>query len=81
MPVVVLPQVFLCGLLVPRELMAGWLQAISDVLPLTYAVDALQEVGSHPAATGRMAVDLAVVAGAALLALVLAAATLRRRTS
>src|SRR3954466_12997182 len=29
-PVLVLPQFFLCGLLVPRELMAGWLQAISD---------------------------------------------------
>ena len=81
MPVVVLPQVFLCGLLVPRGQMAGWLQAVSDVLPLTYAVDALQEVGSHPAATGRMGLDLAVVAAAALLALGAAAATLRRRTS
>ena len=46
MPVVVLPQFFLCGLLVPRDQMAGWLQAISDVLPLTYAVEALQEVGA-----------------------------------
>ena len=45
MPVIVLPQFFLCGLLVPREQMAGWLQAISDVLPLSYAVEALQEVG------------------------------------
>jgi ABC-2 type transport system permease protein len=81
MPVIVLPQFFLCGLLVPREQMAGWLQAISDVLPLTYAVDALQEVGAHPAATGTMWVDLAVVAGVAVLALALAAATLRRRTS
>jgi ABC-2 type transport system permease protein len=81
MPVIVLPQFFLCGLLVPREQMAGWLQAISDVLPLTYAVDALQEVGAHPAATGTMWVDLAVVAGVAVLALALAAATLRRRTN
>jgi ABC-2 type transport system permease protein len=45
MPVIVLPQFFLCGLLVAREQMAGWLQAISDVLPLTYAVEALQVVG------------------------------------
>jgi ABC-2 type transport system permease protein len=80
MPVVVLPQFFLCGLLVPREQMAGWLQAISDVLPLTYAVEALQEVGSSPEATGRMWADVGIVAGAALLALALAAATLRRRT-
>ena len=81
MPVVVLPQFFLCGLLVPREQMAGWLQAVSDVLPLTYAVDALQEVGRSTGPTGTMWVDTAVVAGVAALALALAAGTLRRRTS
>jgi ABC-2 type transport system permease protein len=81
MPVVVLPQVFLCGLLIPVDQMAGWLQAISNVLPLTYAVDALQEVGSSAEVTGTLWLDVAVVAGAALLALALAAATLRRRTS
>src|SRR5215212_384963 len=80
MPIIVLPQFFLCGLLVPREQMAGWLQVISDLLPLTYAVEALQEVGAHPEATGTMWVDTAVVAGVAVVALALAAATLRRRT-
>jgi len=81
MPVVVLPQFFLCGLLVPVDQMDGWLQAVSNVLPLTYAVEALQEVGGSADATGTMWIDVAVVAGAALLALALAAATLRRRTS
>ena len=81
MPVIVLPQFFLCGLLVPREQMAGWLQAISDVLPLAYAVEALQEVGRSAQPTGTMWTDVGIVAGAALLALALAAATLRRRTS
>src|SRR3954449_3128440 len=81
MPVIVLPQFFLCGLLVPREQLPSWLQAVSDVLPMTYAVDALQEVGTSPTATGSMWIDIGVVAGAALLALGLAAATLRRRTS
>jgi ABC-2 type transport system permease protein len=81
MPVIVLPQFFLCGLLVPREQMAGWLQAISDVLPLTYAVEALQEVGRSAAGTGTMWRDVGVVAGAAVLALALAAATLRRRSN
>ena len=80
MPVIVLPQFFLCGLLVPVDQMAGWLQVISNVLPLTYAVDALQEVGRSASATGTLWRDLAVVAGVALLALSLAAATLRRRT-
>lgn len=81
MPVVVIPQILLCGLFEPREKMAGWLQAISDVLPLTYAVDALQEVGAHTEPTGVMWRDMAVVAGAVVVALVLAAATLRRRSA
>ncbi len=81
MPIVVLPQILLCGLFVPREAMVGWLQAISDVLPLTYAVEALQEVGTHADPTTTMWRDLAIIGGAALVALVLAAATLRRRTA
>jgi ABC-2 type transport system permease protein len=60
--------------------MAGWLQAIAHVLPLTYAVEALQEVGSHATATSTMWIDVVVVGGVAVLALALAAATLRRRT-
>jgi ABC-2 type transport system permease protein len=81
MPLVVLPQFFLCGLLVPRGQLPGWLQAVSDVLPLSYAVDALQQVGRSATATGTLWRDVAVVAAIALAALALAAATLRRRTS
>lgn len=80
LPVVVVPQILLCGLFVQRAQMAGWLEGISDALPLTYAVDALLEVGRHTEATTAMWRDLAIVAGAAVVALVLAAATLRRRT-
>ncbi|CAN5291323.1 MAG: ABC transporter permease [Nocardioidaceae bacterium] len=81
MPVVALPQVFLCGLLVPREQMAGWLETVSDFLPLTYAVSALREVGGNSGTTSQMWADLAVVGGVAVAALVLAAGTLRRRTA
>ena len=42
MPAVVMPQILLGGLFVPRAAMADWLQRISDVLPLTYSIDALQ---------------------------------------
>ena len=80
LPVVVVPQLLLCGLFVPREQMSGWLQAVSDVLPLSYAVDALVRVGASADPTAAMWIDLAVVSGAAVVALVLAAATLRRRT-
>jgi ABC-2 type transport system permease protein len=80
MPVVVVPQILLCGLFADRETMAGWLQAVSDVMPMTYAVEALQEVGRHTAATSLLWRDLGIVVGCVVVALVLAAATLRRRT-
>jgi ABC-2 type transport system permease protein len=81
MPLVVAPQLLLCGLFVPREDMAGWLQAISNVLPMSYSVEALTEVGVHTEATGIMWRDLTVVVGAVVVALILGAATLRRRTA
>ena len=41
MPAVVIPQILLCGLLVPRDQMAPPLEWLSNLLPLTYAYDAL----------------------------------------
>ncbi|HEY5856253.1 MAG TPA: ABC transporter permease [Aldersonia sp.] len=79
MPVVVIPQLFLCGLLVPRDQLPTWLEWISNVLPLSYAVDALQQLGAA-GATLRMWRDVVIVAGFAIVALCLGAATLRRRT-
>ena len=80
MPAVVFPQALLCGLIWPREQMVGWLQAASDVMPMSYAVQALTEVGKHADPTGLMWRDVGIVVGAAILALLLGAATLRRRT-
>jgi len=80
MPLFALPQVLLCGLFIPRDEMAPLLTAISDVLPLAYAVDALKLVTASSEVTGELVRDMAIVAGCALLALVLGAATLRRRT-
>jgi ABC-2 type transport system permease protein len=80
LPAVVLPQLFLCGLFVTRASMAAPLNAVSNVLPMTYAVQALQEIGRHPSPTGIMWRDLGIVLGSAIVALALAAATLRRRT-
>lgn len=79
MPAFVLPQILLCGLFVPREAMPAVLEAVSDVLPMSYAIDAMQElVGA--ADTGEVWRNVMVVAGFALGALALGAATLRRRT-
>ncbi|WP_205324932.1 ABC transporter permease [Glycomyces sp. YM15] len=80
MPVFVVPQLLLCGLIWPRDQMAGWLQGVSDALPVTYAVKALNEVQFNTEITSEMWVDVAIVAAAALVATALGAATLRRRT-
>ena len=81
MPAIVFPQFFLCGLLVARDQMADWLRYISDALPLSYAVEALQHVGTSVELTATLWRDIAIVFGVAVLALALGAATLRRRTS
>ncbi len=81
LPAVILPQLLLCGLFVPRDSMATVLRWASDVLPLSYAVDAMTRLTTTPGAGAPLVRDLAVIAGAALLALGLGAATLRRRTA
>ena len=80
MPAAILPQILLCGLLVPRERMAPVLRWVSSGLPMTYAYDGLARA-SAGAGGGRIAADALVIAAAALVALGLGAATLRRRTS
>jgi ABC-2 type transport system permease protein len=80
MPAIVLPQLLLCGLLVPRDEMSAGLEAISALLPLSYAVDAMQRITVEPDVSSRVLVDLGVVLGAIVLSLALGAATLRRRT-
>ncbi|WP_193392919.1 ABC transporter permease [Gordonia phthalatica] len=81
LPIVVIPQLFLCGLFVAREDLPGWMQALSTVMPLTYAVQALQEVAANVAATSLMWRDIGIVAACTLIALALAAGTLSRRSA
>jgi ABC-2 type transport system permease protein len=84
MTVVILPQFFVCGLLVPRDEMAGWMQGLSTDFPLSYAVDAMLEIGVlgvHPGVSGALLVDIGIVLAAAVASLGLAAQTLRRRSA
>ena len=81
MPAVVLPQILLCGLFVPRDQMAAWLRAISYALPLTYAYDALARTAANEIDDVWFAIDCLVVIGSIALAIAFGAATLRRRTA
>jgi ABC-2 type transport system permease protein len=80
MPAIVLPQVLLCGLIVPREQMADGLQAVADILPLTFAFDALEEVAVQGSDLGGVTSQIAVLAALCAAAVGLGALTLRRRT-
>jgi ABC-2 type transport system permease protein len=79
MPVVVLPQILLCGLFQPRDDMATVLRWAADALPVSYAVEALQQVATASSVGTRFGRDLVVLIAFAGGALIAAAATLRRR--
>jgi ABC-2 type transport system permease protein len=79
MPALVVPQILLCGLFRDRSQLPDVLSAISDVLPLSFAVDAMSTVRDS-ADTGAVWGDLSVIVGFVLAGLLLGAATLRRRT-
>lgn len=86
MPALVIPQLLLCGLFVPRDRLPTGLDLLSDLLPLSYAVDAMTAVSQGATSTvagvpAEVWPDLAVVAGFAVALLALGAATLRRRTA
>ena len=79
MPAFVTPQILLSGLFVPTDRMTPVLEALSYALPLTYAFDALARV-ARDLGGERLAFDVAVIVGVTVVALMLGAATLRRRT-
>ena len=79
MPVLVFPQMILGGVFMPRDTMPDVLQAISDWLPLSYAIDSVNAVTAGDQGWdvfGPLLIVLAFMLGA----IVLGAVTLRRRT-
>ncbi len=81
MPAFVMPQLLLSGLFVPRDQMASVLEWASYAMPMTYAYEALDQVVSPGSLGTEFVVSITVTVGATLLALVLGAATLQRRTA
>lgn len=79
MPLLVFPQIILGGLFMPRDQMPGALQAVSDWLPLSYAIDAVTAVTAGDDGWTLWG-PLLIVAAFVVGALVLASLTLRRRT-
>jgi ABC-2 type transport system permease protein len=80
MPVALLPQLLLCGLIVPTDQLPTVLEWLSWILPLTYAIDAMNHVATYPTPDTRFWVDVAVILAMAIGLLAAGAATLKRRT-
>ena len=77
-PIIILPQIFLGGILWPVEQMPKYLQYLSDILPLTYAVSGLRDIMLSGKSLLDVWVDFVVLIGFTVLTTILAALTLRR---
>jgi ABC-2 type transport system permease protein len=80
-PLVIVPQVLLSGILFPVSTEPTPLQYLSDALPLTYAVNGLRDIMIKGAdlTWPSLQLDVGVVAGFCVLVIVAGIATLRRR--
>src|SRR5699024_4972788 len=80
MPMFIGPQLFLCGLLVPKENMPAVLGAIADWLPMTWAVDAVLDIVANSQLSGGTWLRCGLLRGLALVLLLVASASSARRT-
>ncbi|MCR4392747.1 MAG: ABC transporter permease, partial [Dehalococcoidales bacterium] len=80
-PLIIVPQVFICGVLFPIEQLPDYLQWIARFLPLTYGVDGIRGLmleGKSLAGIGR---EIAVLSGYAVALMIFAGVSLRRGTA
>jgi ABC-2 type transport system permease protein len=77
-PVILAPQIFLSGVILPVAQLPAYFQAVSNVLPLTYAVSGLKAIMLEGRGLSGAAGDIAVLTGFAVALLALAALTVRR---
>jgi ABC-2 type transport system permease protein len=80
-PLVIVPQMLLSGIIFPISTEPGPLQLLSRILPLTYAVTGMRDIMIKGADLSwpSLQLDLTVVLGFAVLVIVAGATTLRRR--
>ncbi len=77
-PMIIVPQMFLCGLLWPVSQMPGYLQWLAKFLPLTYGIEGIRAMmleGQNLLEVGK---DVGILAAYAVGLLILASLTLRR---
>lgn len=80
LPVFAFPQILLCGIFIPRDQLPEVLEAISEWLPLSYAIDALQAVAADSESTEWILGKVLVLGAWIVGCIVVGSITLRRRT-
>jgi ABC-2 type transport system permease protein len=71
-------MVFLGGVFIPISTMPSFLQAISYLLPITYAVDLMQQATTGKIVGQALAIDAAALISFSIIFFVIAAIVLRR---
>ncbi len=77
-PLILFPQIFLCGVIWPVEQMPDYLQWLAAVLPLKYAVDGLRDLMLAGKNLLDVGFELSVLIGFAVIISIMAAFTVRR---
>ena len=80
-PLIIVPQMFLCGLLWPVSQMPKYLQWFANCLPLTYGVDGIRAMMLQGQSLLDIGKDIGVLSAYAIGLLILAAFSLRRSSS
>jgi ABC-2 type transport system permease protein len=76
---ILMPQILLCGLFIPINALEKPLQWISYFLPLTYSVDAMQQVAQQANWTTDLTKDLTIIFLFGILFLIVGSLTIRRQ--
>ena len=77
-PVVIIPQIVLCGVFWPVQSIPGFLRPLSNILPLTYASDALRAIMLKGASLYQILPDLIFLGSFFMLMFIAATLMLKR---
>jgi ABC-2 type transport system permease protein len=80
-PLIIVPQVFVCGLIFPVSQQPDYLQWIAKFLPLTYGVDGIRALMLDGKNLINIGKEIGVIVGYAAVLMVLAGISLRRGNS
>ncbi|GAA1438591.1 ABC transporter permease [Leifsonia poae] len=81
MPALIFPQILLGGIFIARDQLPDALHIISDWLPLSHAIDALNAVANDTHDAAYVGGELLIIGAFALAAIIGGSLTLQRRTA